>query len=74
MSEGFLVMSCLCLEGRKKLNEASKSNAWWSDFEKHNCHWHFSGGKLDNEPFKNIFEMCFDKKVTHLFQECVQCD
>lgn len=51
---GILWSSCLRLEGRKKLNEGSKSHSWWSDFEKHDCRWHFSGGKLDNEPFKNV--------------------
>lgn len=41
-------------------------------FQKHNCHWHLSQGKQDNEPLKNIFEMCSDRKVTCLFGECVQ--
>ncbi len=43
-------------------------------FQKHNCHWHFGRGKLDNEPLKNTSETCFDRKVTRLFEECVQHD
>ncbi|KAF3833571.1 hypothetical protein F7725_024775 [Dissostichus mawsoni] len=51
-----LTVESLLQEG--KLNEASKSNARWSDSEKQNCRWHFSRGKLDNELLKNILR-CF---------------